>query len=209
MDLQERYEKNLAKKSYVKAMADFKENPPELYKDKTVKYEAKGQITTFSHVSLEYACAKISQALLTHGFSHSWKTGRFEGGGIEVTCIITHKDGHSESCSLAAPSDTSGGKNNIQAIGSTVTYLERYTLLALTGLAVKGMDDDGMLLTTLTEDEFEEISELMAEADISSQVFCERFQIKSVKQLMGKDYRRARTLLKQRIKEINKKKAAG
>ena len=42
-----------------------------------------------------------------------------------------------------APLDTSGGKNNIQAMGSAVSYLERYTLLAITGLSTKEMDDDG------------------------------------------------------------------
>jgi len=37
----------------------------------------------------------------------------------------------------------SGNKNPIQAIASTVSYLERYTLLAITGLTTKDMDDDG------------------------------------------------------------------
>ena len=51
--------------------------------------------------------------------------------------------GHSEETTLKAPPDTSGSKNSIQAIGSTVTYLERYTLLAATGMAAAGMDNDG------------------------------------------------------------------
>jgi hypothetical protein len=50
--------------------------------------------------------------------------------------------GHSEETTLSAPSDTTGSKNPIQAIGSTITYLERYTLLALTGLATYDQDDD-------------------------------------------------------------------
>ena len=44
---------------------------------------------------------------------------------------------------MAAGPDGSGGKNAIQAIGSTVSYLERYTLLAATGLATEDQDDDG------------------------------------------------------------------
>jgi hypothetical protein len=50
--------------------------------------------------------------------------------------------GHSERTTLSATADTSGSKNSIQAIGSTVTYLQRYTLLAAVGLAAGG-DDDG------------------------------------------------------------------
>ena len=45
--------------------------------------------------------------------------------------------------SLSAPPDSSGSKNSIQAIASTLTYLQRYTLLSITGLAASEADDDG------------------------------------------------------------------
>jgi hypothetical protein len=44
---------------------------------------------------------------------------------------------------MEAAADISGSKNQIQAIGSAVTYLERYTLFASYGLASKDQDDDG------------------------------------------------------------------
>jgi hypothetical protein len=47
--------------------------------------------------------------------------------------------------------DDSGGKNKIQAIASAKSYLERYTLLAITGLATKDMDDDGRATDPLTD----------------------------------------------------------
>src|SRR5437660_174203 len=66
-----------------------------------------------------------------------------EGGTIRVTCILTHVQGHSEQVSMSAQPDTSGSKNSIQAIGSTASYLQRYTLFAATGLAPKDADTDG------------------------------------------------------------------
>ena len=51
--------------------------------------------------------------------------------------------GHSESVTLDAFKEDSGTKNNIQAMGSSITYLERYTLFAATGLASEEQDDDG------------------------------------------------------------------
>jgi hypothetical protein len=60
-----------------------------------------------------------------------------------VTCILTHEKGHSEETSLQGPPDTSGSKNSIQAVGSSVTYLCRYTLLAACGLAASE-DTDGV-----------------------------------------------------------------
>jgi len=77
-----------------------------------------------------------------HGLSASWHTKQ-DNGAVSVTCTITHLMGHKESVTLSAPPDNSGSKNNIQAIGSTVTYLQRYTLFAITGIAAADQDDDG------------------------------------------------------------------
>ncbi len=137
LELQERYEAIQAKKAYSAAMTAFKANPPEIIKDKTVSY---GQ-TSYNHASLGNVTSCINVALSKHGLSASWLTGQSEGG-IQVTCRISHIHGHSESTSLSAPPDDSGKKNKIQQISSTITYLERYTLLALTGLATYEGDDD-------------------------------------------------------------------
>lgn len=143
MALQERWEANEARKAYVTAMNAFKENPPKLFKDRHVSYDtAKGK-TEYDHASLGNVAATISAAMAEHGLCHQWKTEQLDGGLIRVTCIITHAMGHSESNFLQASADQSGGKNNIQAVGSTVSYLQRYTLLSAVGLATQDMDDDG------------------------------------------------------------------
>jgi hypothetical protein len=56
---------------------------------------------------------------------------------------VKHDLGGSDQASLGAAPDKTGGKNNIQAIGSTCTYLSRYLTLLLLGLAAKGQDNDG------------------------------------------------------------------
>ncbi len=135
--LQERYEANEARKAYHAAMAEFKANPPDIEKDKTVAYGN----TKYNHATLANVTSKINAALSKHGLSASWSTK--QNGTIDVTCKITHVKGHSEETTISAPADKSGSKNDIQAIGSTITYLQRYTLLALTGLATHEADDDG------------------------------------------------------------------
>lgn len=137
MDLQERYEANQARKEYVKAMAAFKSNSPDIHKDKEVAFSG----TYYTHASLGNICEVVTQSLASHGLSHRWHTEQGDGK-VKVSCIITHILGHSESTSLEAKPDDSGKKNSIQQIASTVTYLQRYTLLAATGLAVKDMLDD-------------------------------------------------------------------
>ena len=143
MELKERHEKAEAKKAYHKAMAAFKADPPEIYKDKRVGFHAKGSKTEYSHASLHNVSSLINKALSKQGLSAAYNTMQGESG-IQVVCTITHELGHSESTSLTAGADNTGNKNSIQAIGSTISYLERYTILALTGLATKDMDDDGV-----------------------------------------------------------------
>ena len=52
-----------------------------------------------------------------------------------MTCVLSHRDGHFEETTLTAGRDDSGKKNAIQQVGSTITYLQRYTLKAALGLA--------------------------------------------------------------------------
>lgn len=143
MDLADRHQATIARRAFVVAMAKFKENPPEILKDRHVSYTKKdGSTTSYNHASLANVCNQIVKGLSEAGITHRWTTDHAEGK-IRVTCILTHIEGHSESTFLPPASpDESGGKNSIQAIASTVTYLQRYTLLAATGLAA-GEDEDG------------------------------------------------------------------
>lgn len=143
MDLQERWDKEQARKAYVAAMAEFKSSPISIVKDKHVSFTTQKGKTEYDHATIGNVTAQICAALGKHGFSHRWDTEQQEGR-IAVTCLITHQLGHSEATTLRASPDDSGGKNNIQAIASTVTYLQRYTLLAATGMATSDQaDDDG------------------------------------------------------------------
>lgn len=139
LDLQKDWEANEARKAYVQAMSKFKQNPPEILKRKEVAFSG----TQYMHATLGDVTQAIMQALAQHGISHRWDTVQ-ANDQITVTCILTHKLGHSEETTLQAAPDDSGKKNRIQQMASTVTYLQRYTLLAATGLATKDMaDDDG------------------------------------------------------------------
>ena len=139
MSLQKDWESNEARKAYVADMAEFKRNPPEIYKTKQVAFSG----TAYNHATLGDVAKAIVDSLARHGFSHSWETKQ-SNGMITVTCKITHRLGHSESTTMEATPDNSGKKNAIQQVASSVTYLSRYTLLAACGLATMDMpDDDG------------------------------------------------------------------
>lgn len=142
LDLQIKWEANEARKAFVAAMAAFKAEPMEILKRKLVEFETNTGTTSYTHAELSDVTDVVVPAMGKHGLSHRWDVQQ-EGGQITVTCMITHELGHSESVSMTAAPDASGKKNAIQQVASAVTYLQRYTLLSATGMATKGMDDDG------------------------------------------------------------------
>jgi hypothetical protein len=157
-----------AEKAFNEAMAAFKANPPTIAKDKHVHYIGQKGEVDYDHATHFGVTKAIAEALSLHGLSHSWKTEQ-AGDKITVTCTIKHVQGHSESTSLTATNDGSGGKNSIQAIGSAKTYLERYTLLGITGLSTADMPDDdgnaaGMVGPVVVESVLQGLTEELAKA---------------------------------------------
>ena len=139
MALHERHETNEARKAFTRAMAAFKaECPAVLRKDATVRFGN----TSYRHATLGAIIDEITPYLSKHGLSIGWEHAQ-TNGEVKVTCWVTHVLGHREGTTLSAPPDASGQKNKIQQIGSSVSYLSRYTALALLGLATAEMDDDG------------------------------------------------------------------
>lgn len=191
LDLQMKWEQNEARKAYHRAMSDFKANPPKILKDRTVSYGA-GK-ASYRHASLANVCAQINEALSKHGLSASWKTS--QNGQVMVTCKITHSMGHSEETTLAAPSDTSGSKNAIQAIGSTITYLERYTLLALVGLATEDMDDDGIAsgrpLDKISESQIGVLLDLIIATKTDQAKFLTYMKVDAIENIPASAYQKA------------------
>jgi hypothetical protein len=201
MALQERWEANEARKAYHDAMAEFKANPPEIEKDRHVKFQTSKGLTEYRHASLANVTGKINSALSQHGLSAGWKVAQAERI-ITVTCTITHRLGHSESTSLSAAPDDSGSKNPIQAVGSAISYLERYTLLALTGLATHDMDDDsagtGAGPEYITEEQVKQINDLIRLTGSKLDAFLKYVKAESVDKILASDHGKAVTALKEK-----------
>ena len=94
----------------------------------------------FGFASLDRIIDDVTPHLANHGFALTW-SGSNDKTMVTVTCRISHEMGHSEEMTLSAEPDRSGNKNGIQAIGSTRTYLERYTARALLGIATADLPD--------------------------------------------------------------------
>ena len=192
--VKEKWEAGEARKAFVTAMAKFKANPPKITKNKHVKYQSKNGLVDYWHASLDHITDIIGAALAQVGISYRWETAQ-ENGAIIVTCYLTHEDGHTEKSVLSAAADQSGGKNSIQAVGSTVTYLQRYTLLSATGMATEDQDDDGRgsepppaanqkpAEMPLNDVQLKKLRDAMKMADVNDAAMCKRASVERVEDI--------------------------
>lgn len=139
-DLQQRWEADVARKAYNTAFAAFKAEAVRVLRNRKV---TDGPLKGKAYAELHSVVDAVTPALTANGLSASWKNTKDEKDWIEVTCTLRHTGGHSESVSMGGPPDAGGAKNLIMARASTTTYLQRYTLKAICGLAEAGQDDDG------------------------------------------------------------------
>lgn len=205
--LQERWEANEARKAFSAAMALARPKFAPIVKrkdgyDKRYKYETLTDIAD-----------AIDGPLAEHGFTYDWITEEKPDGFIQVTCVVTHEMGHSKKNSLSGhPKDSADPKanmNGIQRIGTTVTYLQRYTLKAALGLAAD-KDTDGAvgpeLDLPITADQFQELNELLEQTGETEERLLKFVNGTKMEELTLKQYAKAKAALVQKAKA--KKEAA-
>jgi hypothetical protein len=136
LNLHERLEANDARRQFDAAIAATKAELPPIPKNRKGNYGA--------YADMAAIAGTIDPIITKHGLSYRFRANRV-GNEVVMTCIIAHKAGHYEENSLPGPLDTSGSKNQIMALGSTCTYLQRYCLMQAFGLAAaEEFDDNGI-----------------------------------------------------------------
>lgn len=133
---------------FADAMADFKKNPPQILKERVAKMKgiAKGSgkeyEMQYSFADLEAYCDACMPAMaergITWSFTHEEKAGR-----LHVRCILRYGLYERPSEPMSGAPDNTGAKNDLQQVGSTLSYLERYTFCAATGMVAALPDTDG------------------------------------------------------------------
>ena len=209
IEMQERTEATAARRAFNMGMAAAKRELPEITKNRHVNYASKnGPNTDYWHEDLAGIAKQIDPVLAKHGLSYRFRTQQ-ANGTIRVTCIVSHELGHFEETALEGSPDASGGKNSIQAVGSAVTYLQRYTLKAALGLS-SAKDDDAIGSTTpaaglISAEQFIQLRDRIEEAGITDEVVCKAEKINSLEQMPADQFGRIMDRLATTIR--NKKEA--
>ena len=97
------------------------------------------------------------------------------------------------------PIDTSGSKNAIQAVGSSISYGKRYTAGALLNLTSRGEDDDGIAAATaplISEEQAMAIVDLIEASGANRAKFLEYLKVDAIESLPASRYDDAMAKLK-------------
>ena len=206
MDLQDRWSATQARKAFDAAMADAKSEIPVILKNRTVDYATDKGRTTYRHEDLAEIARTVDPILAKYGLSYRFRTTAAPNEPVTVTCIVSHRGGHSEENSLPGPRDDSGKKNALQQIGSAITYLQRYTLKAALGLAAS-TDDDSKATGNgdpINEEQYETLRKTIVDSAADLTKFLEYFKIEKLEELPASRYADAITALKKKAKAAEK-----
>lgn len=134
LDMQERVMDRNSKSAFSAAMAAMQADIPEVVE--RGKAHNNTRYATFEDIN-----AALRPILQKYGFAVTFRIKQNDTS-IKITAVLSHREGHSEETEIILPADTSGSKNNVQAVGSTVSYGKRYAMSALLNIATRGEDDD-------------------------------------------------------------------
>lgn len=145
--------------------------------------------------------AVVDPIIGKHGLSYRFRTTQDDR--IHVTCVLSHRAGHREETTLAGPADSTGSKNAIQAIGSTLTYLQRYTLVQALGLAASE-DDDGQKSDQTTDDgpisgeQAATVRDLIDETGTDIEKFCQYLKVDAIPDIRQSQFGRVIAMLEKK-----------
>ena len=103
----------------------------------------KSSYEAFKYAPLEEVDKHLRPLLAEEDMDLSYSDEPLERGGILIRGRLKHlPGGHYEDSFMPAPLDTTGGKSEVQAVGSTNSFLRRYVLCNIFNIVVVGDDDD-------------------------------------------------------------------
>jgi hypothetical protein len=200
---------NAAKGRILKRLAGIKvvKNRPALYEIEKGKPQ-KGTYEAFKYAPLEEIDKHLRPLLLEEEMDLSYSDEPREHCWILIRGRLKHLPlGHFEDSFMPAPLDSSGGKSNVQGVGSTNSYLRRYIACNIFNIVVIDDDDNGNG-GTIDENQTNTLLDLIKKASAGPK-FLKYMRAKTIREagsleaavatIASRDYRKAITTLAEQI----------
>ena len=170
----------------------------------------KGSNKAFKYAPLEEIDKHLRPLLAEEDMDLSYSDEPLEGGGILIRGRLKHLPrGHYEDSFMPASLDTTGGKSEVQAVGSTNSFLRRYVACNIFNIVVVGDDDDGFG-GTINETQTKTILNLIKKAKVGPK-FLKYMRAQSIDEsgsleaavatIATRDFRKAISILEEQIRK--------
>lgn len=201
--LQERVMERDARAAFFAALNAFQEECPEIAKVKEAEITTKGGSTySYTFAPLPEITRTIRPVLKKHGLSYSWTTDPSENPGVlNVVCILRHVEGHEERAVFPVPTQTNAAMSAAQKNGAALTYGRRQSLEAVLGLTTSDDVDGANPPEPLSEDQIEEINNLVTRSGADFQKFLAWVGVESLADMTKDQFPKAKRALQQKVKE--------
>jgi hypothetical protein len=187
LDIQERMIAKRAEAEFNEAFLRLREKLPIIKKGDIVAYENKktGKMEeAFKFAKWEKVQAIIDDIIASEGFDLTFDS-TVHPNGTAVVAILHHKGGHTRRTSTPPiPIDSGGGKNNVQGVGSSMSYGQRYATKFALNLRFED-DDDGVKagLVFISPAQISQVNELIAATKTDTDRFLRTMNVVAVENL--------------------------
>lgn len=202
--MQERMEKRQAEIAFTEALASL----PAIRVKKNGRVELGAGKGSYPFARWEDISLVIEPLLSERGFRLTFDSQprQGDGGGLVVTGTLLHRGGHSRSASMPLALDTGPGRNNLQAMGSSLSYGKRYCTEMLLNVVREGDDDDAVRAgeATITDQQVAELSRSMTEVGFAERAMYDLLGVTALTEIRKSQLAIARNAIGMRQRQRGK-----
>lgn len=195
LEMYERLDARHREKSFKEALARLQADLPQIERNGVIQFHSGGGIR---YAKLEDIDKVIRPMLEKEGFAFSFGSQSQDGKLFEITATLSHREGHSKEYRIQLPIDTHKSRNDVQAVGSTLSYAKRMLIKMALNIIEKGEDDDGKG-GVISEEQVKDLASLIAEVGkVDMPRFLKFMGVEKLEDIAASDYQRAIVALEQK-----------
>ncbi|WP_144753871.1 ERF family protein [Bartonella saheliensis] len=183
-------EKEIERQNYQNFISDLSAMQTEYQK---VQKNALNTHTKSTYATLDQYIDAVKDTLAKYHFALFFRIKSQTATNVTIEITLSHPSSNQISTEGTFPIDGQGSKNNIQSVGSTITYARRYLLGMLLNVISDEDDTDGnTLIAGVTSEQMNEIKEFMEQTQAKESDILSFIGVKNLTQM---SYKQAQTVL--------------
>jgi hypothetical protein len=193
MAMQRQVEEDRRKIVFMSALSRLQAEIPQI--DKLGRVVVKGNLrSTFAKI--EDIDSVVRPLCAKYGFAFSDDVKAIDGKTLEITCKLSHEDGHSETKSVPLPIDFNEYRTGSQSVMATITLAKRHLRKMHLNIVEKDADTDGNENEPITDEQARDIRTMLTDTKSDEAKFLALIAgVDKIESIPARDYKRVMNAL--------------